>query len=126
MRAGRYTIIFALLVLVASFVKGSHHYAFKGLAGDHPGIHAEHICQQHPSGSWHPASVLSQEQSSDQAKHKERRHSKSLVSQAIVAECPIGILPDFVYCHRSYSPFLPEGCTSQFTGNFSLRGPPAC
>ena len=124
MRLGRHSIIIGLLVLIAGLVKGSHDYAFQGPAKDHPGIFAAVARQQ--AVSRHISPLLSQSQSSDHTKHGEKRHGKSLVSQAIVAGCPITIHPDFTYCLRNYSLFLPGGCSRQCIGNFSLRGPPVC
>jgi len=123
MRAGRYSIIVGILVLIASLVRGSHPHVYPALPAPHSEITALSAVRQMDAG--HFVSV-GQSESSDHSKHKEKRHGKSLVSQAIVADCPFTILPDFTYCHHHYSLFLPGGCVCQFIGNFSLRGPPAC
>ncbi|HEY4209716.1 MAG TPA: hypothetical protein VGM31_22980 [Puia sp.] len=120
MRAGRYSIIIGLLVLIAGLVKGSRQHAFSTpeasfLDSSTPCV-VVHAVRHH----------LVQGESSDQAPHRQKRHGKSLVSQAIVADCPLAIVPAFTYYHRHYSLFLPGGCVRQFIGNFSLRGPPAC
>lgn len=123
MRAGRYSIIVGILVLIAGLVKGLHPHVHPAPGGSHSEM-AVRRAVQHASLVLHH--VAASGETSDRTKHKEKRHGKSLVSQAIVADCPITILPDFTYCHRHYSLFLPGGCTSQFIGNFSLRGPPVC
>ncbi|HVU54429.1 MAG TPA: hypothetical protein VHD83_05210 [Puia sp.] len=122
MRAGRYSIIVGILVLIASLVKGSHVHVLSAPGFRHSEISAR-VDVRHPLPALHH---VAQGESSDSSNHKERRHGKSLVSQAIVADCPIAIIPGFTYCHHNYSLFLPGGCTRQFIGNFSLRGPPAC
>jgi hypothetical protein len=123
MRAGRYSIIIGLLVLISGLFKGSHPHALPT-----PGVNHSELCAgvavQHPLLVIQNA--VASGENSDHYPHKEKRHGKSLVSQAIVADCPITILPDFTYYYRYYSLFLPGGCTRQFIGNFSLRGPPAC
>src|SRR5437868_1499833 len=121
MRAGRYSIIVGILVLIAGLVKGSHPHVPPVPGVNHSEVYARTIVR-HASLVAHHV-VTSEESSNQDGKHKEKRHGKSLVSQAIVADCPITILPDFTYCHRNYSLFLPGGCTRQFIGNFSLRGP---
>lgn len=126
MKAARHSIIIGLLVLIASLVKGSHDYAFIGPKKDLSGITSLNAVRQYAPGSPHFIAKLAENQSPDHAKHGEKRHGKSLVSQAIVADCPIVLHPDFAYCHRNYSLFLPGGCSRQFFGNFSLRGPPVC
>jgi hypothetical protein len=123
MRAGRYSIIVGILVLIAGLVKGLHFHARPASGGHYLEVSARSDVR-HVSPVRHY--VIAQGESSDNTQHKERRHGKSLVSQAIVADCPITVLPEFTYFHRHYSLFLPGGCTRQFIGNFSLRGPPAC
>lgn len=126
MRAGRYSIIVGILVLIAGLVKGSHLHAPQVRHLNHSDITVLRDARHHQQRVERLVPVILQGETSDRAKHKEKRHGKSLVSQAIAAECPITILPDFTYYHRHYSLFLPGGCTRQFIGNFSLRGPPAC
>ncbi|MDO6434034.1 hypothetical protein Q4E93_25725 [Flavitalea sp. BT771] len=120
MRAGRNTLIIALLVLIAGFVKSAQ-----------PPVH-----DLPPAQSWrsslhvsrqpqHFISLLAQGQPSDHTRHGEKRHGKSLLSEAIVADFPLVLHPDFTYCQHHYSPFLPGGCIRQFIGNFPLRGPPS-
>jgi hypothetical protein len=109
---------------MAGLVKGSHSHVPPVPVAHHSDILTLSAVRHHPMGAGHFVSVA--QDSSDHSKHKEKRHGKSLVSQAIVADCPFTILPNFTYCHRNYSLFLPGGCTGQFIGNFSLRGPPAC
>lgn len=128
MRAGRYSIIVGFLVLIAGLAMGSHApvhpSAFKT---DHTDI-ARGISfgrYQHPAVFQRFTSFIKKGESSDSTRG-ERRHVKSLVSEAIAADDPLTILPDFTYCHRNYSLFLPGGSTRQFTGNYSLRGPPVC
>lgn len=125
MRAGRYSIIVGILVLITSLVKGSHSRDLTIPLIHHSDITALSAVRHHRMDVGHFVSV-GQDNLPDHSKHKEKRHGKSLMSQAIVADCPFTILPDFTYCHRNYSLFLPGGCTRQFIGNFSLRGPPAC
>ena len=126
MRAGRYSIIVGILVLIAGLVNGSHLHVPQVPPVNHSDITALRDVRHHQFRIGHFEPVIVQGESSSPTKHKEKRHGKSLVSQAIFANCPITILPDFTYCHRHYSLFLPGGCTRQFVGNFSLRGPPAC
>jgi hypothetical protein len=121
MRAGRNTFIVALLVLVAGLLKGSQSHVIHVSRQTHPGDIPLHVSPQH----LHLISVLAQDQPADHTRHGEKRHGKSLVSQAIVADCPVVVRPGFTYCHHNYSLFLPGGCSRQYTGNFSLRGPPA-
>ena len=121
MRAGRNTLIIALLVLVAGLLKGSQGPVIHGPRQTHPGDISLHVSPQR----LHFISVPAQDQPAEHSKHGEKRHGKSLVSQAIVADCPVIVRPGFTYCHHNYSLFLPGGCSRQFTGNFSLRGPPA-
>jgi len=123
MRAGRYSIIVGILVLIAGLVKGSHPHVHPASRGSHSEMAVRDAVRHVSFISYH---VVASGETSHHNKHKEKRHGKSLVSQAIVAGCPIAILPDFTYCHRHYSLFLPGGCTRQFIGNFSLRGPPVC
>ena len=125
MRAGRYAFIVGILVLIAGLVKGPHSHVLEAPAVHHSDILTLSAVRHHPMGAGYFVSV-GQDDPSNHSKHKEKRHGKSLVSQAIVADCPFTILPNFTYCHRNYSLFLPGGCTRQFIGNFSLRGPPAC
>src|SRR5690242_14343362 len=113
MRAGRYSIIVGILVLVASLVKGSHPCVPAPVV-HHSGVTALSAVR-HPRMDGHIVTV-GQDNSPDHSKHKEKRHGKSLVSQDIVANSPILIYPDFTYCHRDYSLFLPGGCTRQFIG----------
>lgn len=121
MRAGRYSIIIGLLVLIASLVKGARSHVPPASGISYTETTAR-ITARHRLFDQHH--VVAQGQSSDHTKRKEKRHGKSLVSQDIVANSPFVIYPDFTYCHRHYSLFLPGGCTRQFIGNFSLRGPP--
>jgi hypothetical protein len=125
MRAGRYGIIVGILVLVASLVRGSHPHVPQASPTRHSVILTLSAVRHQRFDIGQFVSV-GQDKSSDQSKHKEKRHGKSLVSQDIVANSPIVIYPAFTYFHRNYSLFLPGGCTRQFIGNFSLRGPPAC
>ena len=125
MRGRRYSIILGILVLIAGLVKGSPSHVHPAPGSRYSEI-AVRTVARHASFVSHPVVVTSGESSDRQAKHKEKRHGKSLVSQAIVADCPITILPSFTYCRRNFSLFLPGGCTRQFIGNFSLRGPPVC
>jgi len=123
MRVGKRTFIIALLVLVASLMKGSHDYVFHGNGKE---LSPATIALRASDHSRHIVPQLTESRTSDPfKKQKEKRHGKSLVSQAIVADCPILVRPDFTYCRHNYSLFLPIGCVSQFTGNFSLRGPPS-
>ncbi|MBN9379574.1 MAG: hypothetical protein J0H74_02335 [Chitinophagaceae bacterium] len=122
MRAGKNTFIVALLVLVASLVKGVHNHT------PHDAGRKE-FCPTAYSLHASPGHFLAQlsegRQPSDPTrKHGEKRHGKSLVSQAIAAEYPLVFRPGFTYCQRNYSLFLPAGCTNQFIGDFPLRGPP--
>lgn len=120
MRAGRNTLIIALLVLAAGLVKGLHqpmHAPLPAQSGT-SSLHAARQCH-------HFVSLLAERQPSDHTKHGEKRHGKSLLNEAIVADCPILIRPDFTFCLHHYALFLPGGCTRQFIGNFSLRGPPS-
>jgi len=124
MRAGRYSIIVGILVLIASLVKGSHPRVPVPVV-HHSDITSLSAVRHHRVDAGHFVSV-GRDNSPDHSKHKEKRHGKSLVSKDIVANSPIVIYPDFTYCHRDYSLFLPGECTRQFIGNFSLRGPPSC
>jgi len=60
-----------------------------------------------------------------QTAHEEKRHRKTLVPQAIVANFSLPRRP-FMYCCRSYSLFLPGGCAQRPPEHASLRGPPFC
>jgi len=120
MRAGRNTLIIALLVLVAGLVKGSQDHAIHTSRQTFQGRFSLHISPQ----CRHFIAVMAHDQSPGNTRHGEKRHGKSLVSEAIVADCPTLVRPDFTYCQHNYSLFLPGGCLRQFTGNFSLRGPP--
>ena len=126
MRAGRYSIIVGILVLIAGLVKGSHLHAPQVRHLNHSDITVLRDVRHHQQRVERLVPVILQGEPSDRTRHKEKRHGKSLVSQDIVANGPIVIYPDFTYCYRNYSLFLPGGCTRQFIGNFSLRGPPAC
>lgn len=121
MRAGKNTFIVALLVLVAGLVKGAHNHNI-------PHDNRKELCPTayFLHASVHPVSELSEGRhpSDPTRKHGEKRHGKSLVSQAIVADGPVVVRPGFVYCQHHYSLFLPAGCTKQLIGDFSLRGPP--
>lgn len=71
----------------------------------------------------HAAYVLSRTSSSHTG-HEEKRHKKTLVSEAIVINLP-DLQPEFTYHDRKYSLFLPGGCQQQFLGKSYLRGPPS-
>ena len=58
------------------------------------------------------------------SERKEKRHGKSLITEAIVAEELPVVQPEFTWFERHYSRYLPGGCCQQTFGNFSLRGPP--
>jgi len=119
MRAGKHIFIVALLVLVAGLVNGSQAHVFHGSRERHC---SKGIVQHVPVLA---ISQLTEGRSSDPTtRHGEKRHGKSLVSEAIVADGPMVVRPWFTYGRRNYSLFLPAGCSHQFTGNFSLRGPP--
>lgn len=123
MRAGKHTLVIALLVLVSSLFGGSGD---RGHHGSRKVVHASHRSSHFSLFSRHFVPVLTAGAAADHTtRHGEKRHGKSLVSQAIVADVPIVVRPDFAYCQHHYSLFLPPGCISQFFGHFSLRGPPA-
>ena len=123
MRPSKHIFSFLLLILVASLaaMPNSYHKDLKGNTGH--GIAALYRYQQvrlveKGSGSFQvPAPGL--------PRRVEKRHGKSLLSQAIVAGYAPVLQPDFSYCNRKYSLFLPGGCARQMIGNFSLRGPPS-
>jgi hypothetical protein len=123
MSAKRYSYIVALLVLVAGLINGTHSQQFHSISP--AGIVSGHITPQYKAGHRHFTPTLAQSSPSNETRHGEKRHGKSLVSQAIVAECPVTVTPPFTYSDHNYSLFLPGGCSRRFTGNFSLRGPPA-
>ena len=125
MRAARYGIIVGILVLIAGLVRGSHSHVPQVRPVRHSDILILSAVRHH-RGDIGQFTTVGQDKSSNHSKQKEKRHGKSLVSQDIVAISPIVIYPEFTYCHRNYSLFLPGGCTRQFVGDFSLRGPPAC
>jgi hypothetical protein len=123
MRAGKRTFIITLLVLVASLMTGSYNHAFPRKERS---LCPATIALNASGHSRHAMPQLTESRTSDPFQtQKEKRHGKSLVSQAIVADCPTLVRPDFTYCQHHYPLFLPIGCISQFTGNFSLRGPPS-
>ena len=53
----------------------------------------------------------------------EKRHKKTLISEAFVADFSLAPPPEFDY-PLDFSLFLPGGCPRVPTGNYSLRGPP--
>jgi hypothetical protein len=55
----------------------------------------------------------------------EKRHGKSLLSEAILTDPSIPA-PRFSYRSRNYSLFLPGGCSRRPFYSCSLRGPPFC
>src|SRR5690242_12308075 len=107
MRAGKHTFIVALLILVAGLVKGLHSHNLHGSQEAH---YRKGVVQHAPL---HAISRLTEGQSSDPTtRHGEKRHGKSLVSEAIVADAPMVAGPWFTYCQHNYSLYLPSGCTS--------------
>ncbi len=123
MRAGKHTFVIALLVLVSGLFGGS---GLRGHLGSQQVVHASHRSSHFNLYRRHFVPVLTAGAAADHtARRGEKRHGKSLVSEAIVADVPIVVRPDFAYCQHNYSLFLPPGCIRQFFGHFSLRGPPA-
>jgi hypothetical protein len=121
MRVSRNTLIIGLLVLVGGFLKGPHANTSRvPLQGKPVGISLPAAGQCN-----HFIPLFAQSQPSDHTRHGEKRHGKSLINEAVIVDCPTIIRPGFTYCQRNYTLFLPGGCTRQFTGNFSLRGPPS-
>lgn len=122
MRVGKPIFIIALLVLAANLVGGSHDQTPSGTGlGLHPAIGVSHIAVLQRQA----IPLLMESRTSEPGKkHGEKRHGKSLISEAIVADCPFHLVRPFTYCQRNYSRFLPIVCISQYTGNLSLRGPP--
>jgi hypothetical protein len=123
MRSSKHIFSFFLLVLVASLaaMPNSYHKDLKEKTGH--GIAALFRHQQvrlvEKGGDSFQVSVPGL------PRRVEKRHGKSLLSQAIVAGYAPVLQPDYSYCHRKYSLFLPGGCARQMIGNFSLRGPPS-
>lgn len=69
-------------------------------------------------------SLLS-DSSSGTAAQTNKRHGKSLVSVAIVADFVVPP-PQFIYWNRIYSVFLSGGCSHLCSFHARLRGPPFC
>src|ERR1700733_13242139 len=63
--------------------------------------------------------------SSERTTHADKRHGKSLISEAIVADFYVPA-PQFVYCSRKYYLFLAGGCSRRPLYHSRLRGPPFC
>ena len=123
MRTGKRTFIIALLVLVTGLFGGRFDHGrpssprIASVAGK-----SLHFSDYHR----HFVSFLIAGTDADHSSRRgEKRHGKSLISQAIVADAPVVVRPYFTYCQHNYSLFLPPGCISQFIGEFPLRGPPA-
>jgi hypothetical protein len=55
----------------------------------------------------------------------EKHHQRTIASEAIIADFAIPH-PQFSYCLRNYSLFLPGGCPELSSSPFFLRGPPFC
>jgi hypothetical protein len=69
-------------------------------------------------------SLLS-DSSSGRAAQTNKRHGKSLVSEAIVADFVVPP-PQFIYWNRIYFVFLSGGCSHLYSSHTHLRGPPFC
>jgi hypothetical protein len=63
--------------------------------------------------------------SAGSAAQTNKRHGKSLVSEAIVADFVVPP-PQFTYWNRIYAVFLSGGCSHLYYCHTRLRGPPFC
>ncbi|MHA4810298.1 hypothetical protein ACX0G9_19450 [Flavitalea flava] len=80
--------------------------------------------RQPQNKAFHPLPYLVSGTSSSHTGHDEKRHRKTLISEAIVVKL-LAIQPGFIYCDLNYSLFLPDGSHQQVTGCSFLRGPPS-
>ncbi|HMH24444.1 MAG TPA: hypothetical protein VK563_21830 [Puia sp.] len=64
-------------------------------------------------------------QSSGTSRPEEKRHKKTRIREAFVAQFSVP-LPRFTWSVTQYPLLTISPCLQQPTGNFSLRGPPAC
>lgn len=123
MRPGKHNFSFLLFVIVASLATMAHGYH------KHPeqraGYDIAALSRHHQVLSPEIGGASFQEPARGLPRRVEKRHGKSLLSQAIAADYAPVIEPGFTYCHRNYTLFLPGGCARQMIGNFSLRGPPS-
>jgi hypothetical protein len=94
-----------------------------GIAGD--GDHVPRQTSFFRDQVVHGAVLLAMHDQEPQTVHEEKRHRKTLLPQAIVANFS---LPrrEFTYQRRQYSFFLQDGRTQRTPGHSSLRGPPSC
>ncbi|MDP4217807.1 MAG: hypothetical protein Q8927_16515 [Bacteroidota bacterium] len=69
------------------------------------------------------SSIPSYRTSSHKTNHKEKRHGKTLVSQAIIIDFSAPSIP-FFYCNKNFCAYFPGGCIRRYLSPLFLRGPP--
>jgi hypothetical protein len=111
------------VALLASLIVGAHGY--NHFAEGKPSLTSLEMSGHHITAIFRSPSVKQNAALPERGERKEKRHGKSLITEAIVADYTPTIALWFIYFERHYSPYLPGGCCRQTFGNFSLRGPPA-